>query len=345
MYEVMSKKLLVINILDILNKYSDAEHRLKQKDFIDILRKEYGMEVDRKAVRRNLSYLLECGYDIEYTEQIRTKKNGEQETIYTDWYIERTFSNSELRLLIDSLLFSKSIPYKQCTELIEKLESLSNCYFKSSVKHICNLQENPLVNKQLFYNIEILDEAISKGKQVKFRYNYYDMDYKLHNRCNSEGTPREYIINPYQMVATNGRYYLICNYDKYDNYANYRIDWITDIVLLDTKRKPMKKVKGLENGLNLSKHMADHIYMFSGDSGIVHFRAYRYIISELLDWFGKDIKFADYSEDEVMVTVHANLMAMRCFATQYARHITIVSPDSLVEQVIDDLKQALKRYE
>ena len=58
MYEVMPKKLLVINILDILNKYSDAEHRLKQKDFIDILRKEYGMEVDRKAVRRNLSYLF-----------------------------------------------------------------------------------------------------------------------------------------------------------------------------------------------------------------------------------------------------------------------------------------------
>ena len=107
----------------------------------------------------------------------------------------------------------------------------------------------------------------------------------------------------------------------------------------------MKKVKGLENGLNLSKHMADHIYMFSGDSGIVHFRAYRYIISELLDWFGKDIKFADYSEDEVMVTVHANLMAMRCFATQYARHITIVSPENLVEQVIEDLRQALKRYE
>lgn len=73
MYEVMSKKLLVINILDILNKYSDAEHRLKQKDFIDIPRKEYGMEVDRKAVRRNLSYLLECGYD-KAEESSRKKK-------------------------------------------------------------------------------------------------------------------------------------------------------------------------------------------------------------------------------------------------------------------------------
>lgn len=73
MYEVMSKKLLVINILDILNKYSDAEHRLKQKDFIDIPRKEYGMEVDRKAVRRNLSYLLEYGYDKD-EESSRKKK-------------------------------------------------------------------------------------------------------------------------------------------------------------------------------------------------------------------------------------------------------------------------------
>ena len=36
---------------------------------------------------------------------------------------------------------------------------------------------------------------------------------------------------------------------------------------------------------------------------------------------------------------------MRCFATQYARHITIVSPENLVEQVIEDLRQALKRYE
>lgn len=37
--------------------------------------------------------------------------------------------------------------------------------------------------------------------------------------------------------------------------------------------KPMKKVKGLENGLNLPKHMAEHIYMFTGESAAVTFRA------------------------------------------------------------------------
>ena len=75
-----------------------------------------------------------------------------------------------------------------------------------------------------FYTIDVLDEAISKGKKVSFIYNSYGTDKKLHPK-----REREYVINPYQMVATNGRYYLICNYDKYDTLSNYRIDRITGI--------------------------------------------------------------------------------------------------------------------
>ena len=39
MYEVQPKKLLIMNILDILQKYTDENHRLSQKDIIDILEK------------------------------------------------------------------------------------------------------------------------------------------------------------------------------------------------------------------------------------------------------------------------------------------------------------------
>lgn len=87
----------------------------------------------------------------------------------------------------------------------------------------------------------------------------------MHPRRRSDGTVREYVINPYQMAAVNGRYYLICNYDKYDTVSNCRLDRITDIRMSDTPVKPMKLVKGLENGLNLPKHMAEHIYMFTGE--------------------------------------------------------------------------------
>lgn len=54
MYVKQSKKLLILNILDILWKYTDEDHRLSQKEIGDILKNEYDMKADRKAIRRNL---------------------------------------------------------------------------------------------------------------------------------------------------------------------------------------------------------------------------------------------------------------------------------------------------
>ena len=130
MYTKQSKKLLIINILDIFRKYTDVDHRLSQKEIIDILRREYGMKADRKAVRRNILDLIDFGYEIEYTETIRVTPNPktgepEENRMLSDFYLVRDFTDGELRLLIDSLLFSKHVPYSQCRALVGKLEGLS----------------------------------------------------------------------------------------------------------------------------------------------------------------------------------------------------------------------------
>ena len=56
------KKLLILNILDILKKYSDESHRLSQKDIAEILEKEYGTPAERKAIRRNIIGLIAVSY-------------------------------------------------------------------------------------------------------------------------------------------------------------------------------------------------------------------------------------------------------------------------------------------
>ena len=174
MYTKQSKKLLIMNILDILRKYTDEDHRLSQKEIVDILRREYEMKADRKAVRRNILDLIDFGYEIEYSESLRmmpNAKTGELEETYilSDFYLVREFTDAELRLLIDSLLFSRHIPYNQCKELVEKLEGLSNKYFQAHVRHIHTMPETLPQNPQLFLAIETLDEAISKGKKPKQR--------------------------------------------------------------------------------------------------------------------------------------------------------------------------------
>ncbi len=349
MYTKQPKKLLIINILDILRKYSDENHRLSQKDIVEILRKEYDMTADRKAVRRNILGLIDFGYDIEYRESVRMvpdKRSGKHKENYilTDFYLERDFTDGELRLLIDSLLFSKHIPYSQCKELVGKLSKLSNKYFENHIKHIRTIPDSLPKTGQLFYTIEVLDEAISQGRKVAFTYNSYGTDKKLHPRQNSDGKRREYVVSPYQIAATNGRYYLICNYDKFDDVSHYRIDRITDIRLVNEPAKSDKKVRGLENGVDLPRHMAEHVYMFSGNSETVSFRLKKYILNDVIDWFGTDITFFDETEDEVTAKLRVNVNAMRRWALQYALHARVLSPATLAEQVKEDIRAAAENY-
>lgn len=349
MYAKQPKKLLIMNILDILRKYTDENHRLSQNDILEILEKEYEMKSDRKSIKRNLMNLIEFGYDIEYSESLRMIKNrdGKEEESYilSDFYLNHEFTDSELRLLVDSVMFSHHIPYAQSRELIKKLKGLSNVYFNSRVKHMAKMPSDKTDNQQVFYNIEMLDEAISKGCKVKFHYTEYHTDKKQHKRRRPDGSVREYIISPYQMAAKEGKYYLICNYDKYDEIGNYRIDRICDIELLDEPVTPFEKLRG-SNGqrFDLEGYMKKHIYMFASDDVHTVFRIEKFLISDVIDMFSRDVSFSEETETHVTVTAKVNEMAMEQFARSFAPFVTVLFPKILAEHVKHNLEISLKNY-
>ena len=334
MSDIHPKKLVILYILDILQKYTDEEHRLSQKEIQDILRREYEMTVDRKAVKRNLLNLIEYGSNIEYREVSRKdifrkkdfvsykgtsdfadKEISEDDLLWTDFYLKQKFTNEELRLLIDSMLFSKHIPYSQAKELIKKLESLSNIYFKSCSQYIYPLPVERTDNKQVFYNIAILDDAIRKKKKVLFEYAEYHTDKKMHLKKREDGSVREYIITPYQMAVQEGKYYLICNYDKYDDISNYRVDRIRNIQILEEKGKPFETLKWSgHQPMNLNEYMKEHVYMYSSENVFVKFRIVKAMISDVIDLFGKGVNFSEETDTHVSVSVHVNERAAEQFA-------------------------------
>lgn len=365
MGDVHPKKLLILYILDILQKYTDEDHRLSQKEIQDILQKEYEMTVDRKAVKRNLLNLIEYGSDIEYREvsrkEIFRKKDSassedtvdfvekgisEDHLLWTDFYLKQKFTNEELRLLVDSLLFSRHIPYSQAKELITKLESLSNIYFKSRSQYIYPLSVDRTDNKQVFYNINILDEAIRKKKKVLFEYAEYYTDKKMHLKKREDGSVREYIVTPYQMVAQEGKYYLICNYDKYDDISNYRVDRIRNIQILEEKGKLFENLiwSGYQP-MNLNEYMKEHVYMYSSKNAFVKFRIVKAMTSDVIDLFGKDVKFSEETDTHVSVSVHVNERAAEQFAKNYAPDVMVLQPKSLREKLKNDLKKSWEAYE
>ena len=365
MSDIHPKKLVTLYILDILQKYTDEEHRLSQKEIQNILKREYEMTVDRKAVKRNLLNLIEYESNIEYREVSRKdifrkkdsvsykgtsdfadKEISEDDLLWTDFYLKQKFTNEELRLLIDSLLFSKHIPYSQAKELIKKLESLSNIYFKSCSQYIYPLPVERTDNKQVFYNIAILDDAIRKKKKVLFEYAEYHTDKKMHLKKREDGSVREYIITPYQMAVQEGKYYLICNYDKYDDISNYRVDRIRNIQILEEKGKPFETLKWSgHQPMNLNEYMKEHVYMYSSENAFVKFRIVKAMISDVIDLFGKGVNFSEETDTHVSVSVHVNERAAEQFAKNYAPDVVILQPKRLRDKLRDDLKKAWEAYE
>ena len=318
------KKLALLRILQILEQYSDYDHPLKQEDIANYLDKDYGIVIERKAVGRNLSLLKEAGYDI------LSDRRG-------SYLAERTFDDSELRMLIDGVLASRHITAKHSKELIERLCSLSNKYFRSHVKNIWSVNEwSKTDNQALFYNIEIIDTAIEKKKQIAFCYNKYGADKKLHKTSDQRATP-------YQMILRNQRYYLIACNEKWKNLGHYRLDRITDIRLTDEPATPLRSLSGHENGIDYREYATSLPYMFTDKPESVEFLADPNIVDQIVDWFGDNARVQTYG-DKLKVYVKASPMAMEYWAMQYLNSVEILSPASLRSRIAANLEAAMGKY-
>ena len=344
------KKIIILYILQILRKYTDEDHTMTQQQIVDKLQSDYGLDVNRTTVRRNIEDLIDAGYDIQYTEVVRSftdRKTGEKEEniIYTDLYYQHDFTESELRMVIDGLLFSRSVPYRQRKQLIDKLGKLSSSYFNQRMNHVHCLSPDSPQNPELFHNIDVLDEAIAEEKQVRITYGYYGTDLKLHKARSADGSEKRQTLNPYQMLASEGRYYLICNNDHHENVANYRIDRIMNIELLETSVKPRSQVIGLEDGLNLQNYVYQNLNMFSGKAEKVEFLIPKSSVSLVIDFFGKHVSFSEQADGMISCRLNVSREAMKRWAVQFASTIRVVSPPELVKEIQDELRKSAEHYD
>ena len=328
----------LIMILDILKKHSDAEHKLSQKDIQTYLKRDYEMTCDRKTVKRNLMNLIEFGFDIEYSEIERNGK--EANVIITDIYYNHILEDSEVKLISDSLLFSKYISARETKQLIGKIESLASPFTKNPLKNSVNYEtlghtENP----QIFLSIEILNEAIQKHKQVTFCYCEYQSDKKLHPKHDYQS-----VVNPYYTVTSNGRYYLIGNVDKYNNLAHFRVDKIKNIDICDNPAKSIRCLDDCKNGFELSSYMKEHIYMFGGNTVRVRLKTDSFLIGQIIDWFGRDFDVISDNGKTCVISLTVNENALFYWAMQYGEYVEVITPKKVRERIARAIHGMSRKY-
>ena len=90
--------------------------------------------------------------------------------------------------------------------------------------------------------------------------------------------------------------------------------------------------------------MAEHIYMFSGESVDTVLLADKSQMNELVDWLGSDFRILEENEKELKIKIRMNPVAMKYWALQYGPFVEVLEPVELRNEIRDSITKMLDKY-
>lgn len=316
-----SSRLKILYILEILYEESDPDHILSMADIREKLSLYYNVDLDRRTITSAINDLIDFGFDIS-----TFADNGKGY-----YLIDRPLEKSETYLLMDAIFSLAYIDRDQCTELLRKIGKSQSKYQRSVDKYISQpdfYRSKRTSNKEVFLNIETINEAIDKNRQIEFTYLTYGPDKKLVPK-----RERPYKLNAYRILADNKKYYLLGTTPGFTNILSYRLDFIKDIKILDEKRDSFR-----EEELNRIIEKATHA--FFGKPSFIKIRFKEEILNYVIDQFGTDIKIREEG-DYYLAEFLAPEKGIEYRALQFLPYVEVIEPKSLRESIVGSLKENL----
>lgn len=373
----INKCMAKVCILDILENASE-DRPLTQGMIREQLEELYGIEIDRKTVRGHLTELIESIDSIHYRKEERMVNNEASDKL-TDFWLQRKdeFEENELQALIYGVIFNKHMPTKFKRDLVSKLESLSNNGLHRKLKNY--LTEDPSAKKitnELFWNLDLLNEAIDKKRKVRFFYDdrFLDNDPKR--------AEPQYTVSPLAIGSHDNDHYLVgllngaehvSPRETYEHFrlflqaieekevyvSIFRMDRIKSIEILNEERvhldgaKKMNLKGSMGDTLQLLPYMGTNRHLKSGynlHAKLLLFEDAKDTANELYDLFEKAVFEADKTSDQngdseqtYIASVFGNNMMIRDFALRNADRVELIEPTELRNELLDIFERASDR--
>ncbi len=325
------QKLRMLYIVDILKQKSDEEHPMSANDIMYYLQEDYGIECERKTIYDCIDCLIEYGYDI-------IKSKSPRGYFMASYH----FEIPELRLLIDAVQSANFISAKKTKSLLKKFSEFASEYqYRRIEKQVYIDNRNKCENENLFIIIDVLNTAIQNRKQVEVVYRRR----KVVDGKRAQYEEKTMVINPYALIWSNDHYYLVGNYNKYDNLIHLRIDRLKNVKVLDSYSRHFSEVSPYKTYFDIADYSNKHLSMFSGDIKPVELICNNDIIEDFLDRFGEKCSMKPYDDNNFIAKVDVAVTeGLVSWIMQFGTKVKVRGPKELKNMIIDKTSSILSLY-
>lgn len=225
------KRMAPFLVLEILKNHTDDTHGLKLTQVVELLEEDYGVTMERKAVSRILNDLYELTeisqayswqYPMPYTIKFDTRPRSSGD-IRENWRIYKTFEDVEVRLLSDAVQAVQGYPTGR---VMNKLRQLGSISMQNSLHQVPAASHG---NTLMPSTMDQIERAIRAEKKLAFSY---------------QDVEKQLVVSPYKMVLRNGIYYLVCYDEGKGDMAVFRIEHMSNAVMLELAAKDYHMIKG-----------------------------------------------------------------------------------------------------
>lgn len=300
--------------------------KLEQKDIY----------LSRTTVDRKFLDLEKKGYKL-----VKTKKG---------FYLEKTddsLTDGELRLLIDTIMYSRIIPADFSRDIIVKLAKLGSGTFEKAMNKRAYTAKD--LDKEAYWgtieNVELIQKAIFEHKQISCNYITvidYHMKYKYEDNI---------ILNPYELAFSGGKYYLLCSYENDEELTVLRLDRLDYTEILKSKCVENNALEKVKKEKGIQQYLYNQPELKGGQPIDIDLLCYNDALYEVYDDFGKQntriktVRPENFDDpDTTLISVRTTREAMKSWVIFHADSIVVIKPQDLRDEICDSLKIAQHTY-
>ncbi len=323
-----NQKLKMLYLARIFMEETDEDHGLTLAEITSKLA-AYEVHADRKTLYLDFDELIRYGFEIMSEKRDRT----------CYYYLaSREFELPELKLLVDSVQSSKFITDKKSDQLIKKLESLVSVHqAKQLHRQVTITGRIKSVNERIFYNVDMIHEAINSDRQIRFRYFRWNLKKEMELRRDGGW----YVVSPWNLMWDDENYYLVAFDAETGKIKHYRVDKMVQMSVMKEKRLGIQAFRKF----SLPRYTKSLFGMFGGKEMAVTLEGANDMVGILIDRFGKDIIIIPADRDHFRTTVTVAVSSQFLgWIIALGPGIRIVGPDEVVEQMKGEIRRLQSQY-